>query len=59
MFGVKFSCHGGPVQGYSLQILGGGRFQFLDEFIQLVVHGSSLLFDARTSPASARAAASK
>src|SRR6266404_8732638 len=59
MFGVKFPGHGRPVQSYSFQIFGSGSFQFLDEFIQLVVHGSVLLFDARNSPTSARAAASK
>src|SRR6266566_1580860 len=59
MFGVKFPGHGRPVQSYSFQIFGSGRFQFLDEFIQLVVHGSVLLFDARNTPTSARAAASK
>src|SRR6267143_1879453 len=59
MFGVKFPGHGRPVQSHSFQIFGSGSFQFLDEFIQLVVHGSVLLFDARNSPTSARAAASK
>src|SRR6266478_6120999 len=59
MFGVKFTGHGRPVQSYSFQIFGSGRFQFLDEFIQLLVHGSLLLYAERISPASARAAASK
>src|SRR6267143_6750806 len=59
MFGVKFPGHGRPVQSYSFQIFGSGRFQFLDEFIQLLVHGSLLLYAERISPASARAAASK
>src|SRR5882762_1702582 len=59
MFGVKFPSHGRPVQSHSFQIFGSGSFQFLDEFIQLVVHGSLLLYAERISPASARAAASK
>src|SRR6266446_1953631 len=59
MFGVKFPGHGRPVQSHSFQIFGSGRFQFLDEFIQLLVHGSLLLYAERISPASARAAASK
>src|SRR5467141_2821049 len=59
MFGVKLPGHGRPVQSYSFQIFGSGRFQFLDEFIQLLVHGSLLLYAERVSPASARAAASK
>src|SRR5467141_3647234 len=59
MFGVKFPGHGRPVQSYSFQIFGSGRFQFLDEFIQFAVHGSLLLYAERISPASARAAASK
>src|SRR5260370_3125014 len=59
MFGVKLPGHGRPVQSYSFQIFGSGRFQFLDEFIQLLVHGSLLLYPERISPPSARAAASK
>src|SRR6266403_131532 len=59
MFGVKLPGHGRPVQSYSCQIFGSGRFQFLDEVIQLLVHGSLLLYAERISPASARAAASK
>src|ERR1700682_4743067 len=49
MLGVKLTCHGGAVQSYGLQIFGSGRFQFLDEFIQLWVHQSMLLLP-RASP---------
>src|SRR6266550_2086397 len=59
MFGVTFPGHGRPVQGCTFQIFGSGRFHLLDEFIQIVVHVSVLLFDARNSPTAARAAASK
>src|ERR1700686_1790966 len=59
MFGVKLPCHGGPVQSHGFQIPGSGSFQFLDEFIQVVVHRSLLLHAMHISPASAGPAASK
>src|SRR6267378_1192337 len=59
MFGVNLPGHGRHVQSNSFQIFAIGRFHFLDDFIQLLVHGSLLLYAQRISPASARAAASK
>src|SRR5712675_2592332 len=59
MFGVEFSCYGGTIQSRGFQIIPGGRFQFLDELIQLMIHRSLLLYAARNSPATARAAPSK
>src|SRR5258705_12281003 len=59
MFGVEFSCYGGTIQSRGFQIIPGGRFQFLDELIQLMIHRSLLLDAARNSPATARAAPSK
>src|SRR5258706_2462881 len=59
MFGVEFSCYGGTIQSRGFQIIPGGRFQFLDELIQLMIHRSLLLDAARNSPAAARAAPSQ
>src|SRR5258706_10318946 len=59
MLGVEFSCYGGAIQSRGFQIIPGGRFQFLDELIQLMIHRSLLLYAARNSPATARAAPSK
>src|SRR5260221_447158 len=50
MFGVKLLCHGGPVQRYSFQVLGSGRFQFFDKPTHLVFHRSLPLFLLRASP---------